>query len=71
MNLQSFVQWMQMGLDGHLKKDSTYGDEEPKTARSCFAFRIGSTTMGCGKRAPTFNMLELWNGLQEPDCNNK
>lgn len=62
---------MLMGLDGQLRKKLTYGDEEPKTVRICFAYKIRSTTMGYGKHAPTFNMSEIYDGLQIHDCNGK
>lgn len=52
-------------------EDLTYGDEELKTARNCFAYIIGNTTMGYEKYGPTFSTLEFWDGLQGHDYNDK
>uniref|UniRef100_A0A0D3BZ92 Uncharacterized protein n=1 Tax=Brassica oleracea var. oleracea TaxID=109376 RepID=A0A0D3BZ92_BRAOL len=50
---------MQMGLDGQFGEDSTFWDAELKKAGGYFAYRSGSTAMGYGKDASTFDMPKL------------
>ena len=60
-----------MGVDGQWWEHPTYGGKESHAARVTPAYRIGSTAVGNGEHAPTFDMPELWNGLQGDDCNAK
>lgn len=39
--------------------------------RGCFTYRTRSTKMAYGKHASTFDIPELWDWLQESNCNVK
>ncbi|KAF3489719.1 hypothetical protein F2Q69_00052809 [Brassica cretica] len=47
------------------------GGKELHSARITFAFRSKSTAVGNGEHASTFDMPELWDGLQVADYNDK
>ena len=58
-----------MGLDEQWWEHSTYGGKELHSARITFAFGSKSTAVGNGEHASTFDMPELWDGLQVADYN--
>ena len=58
-----------MGVEGWHGEDPTYGDNELKEAWDSTTFRTGNVKMGNGEYATTLDMLEIWDGLQKPDCN--
>ena len=60
---------MQLFLEGYLGKDSTY--EGMEITQHSFSFGSGSTVVGYGEHASTLVMLEIRNGLQGTDCNDK
>ncbi|KAF3539118.1 hypothetical protein F2Q69_00022918 [Brassica cretica] len=50
-------------------EDSTYGDTEPKEARYNITLGTGCAKMGNGEYDTTFDLSEIWDILQGPDCN--
>ena len=58
-----------MDVERQHGEDSAYGYTELKEARDSSTFWIRSIEMGNGKHDSTFDMSEVWDGLQGPDCN--